>query len=232
MESDNLPRKRGRHVKEKIETAVAGCRCPDAGRGFEEINLVLGQAERKRLLLHSCCGPCSTACIERLAPLYEITVFYYNPCITDRAEYEKRKEEQIRFIIDYKRDNRLPGLDFIEGDYEPEEYFARVQGLEGEPEGGARCAVCFNQRLEKSAEIAKKPGSGPPPANASAWNTCLSISRRRPGSSAASSSPANTDCTGRITAGANSPAGIRRSGQSGRAEEVIAETVTEEGESV
>ena len=143
-------------MKEKREAAFTGCRCQDTAPGPEAINLILGQTERKRLLLHSCCGPCSTACIERLAPLYEITVFYYNPCITEREEYEKRKAEQIRFITAYKRDQHLAGLDFIEGDYEPEEYLARVRGLEGEPEGGARCAVCFTQRLTKAAEMAKK----------------------------------------------------------------------------
>ena len=96
-------------MKEKREAAFTGCRCQDTAPGPEAINLILGQTERKRLLLHSCCGPCSTACIERLAPLYEITVFYYNPCITEREEYEKRKAEQIRFITAYKRDQHLAG---------------------------------------------------------------------------------------------------------------------------
>ena len=110
---------------------------------------------RPALLLHSCCGPCSTAVIERLVDDYDITVFFYNPCITDREEYEKRKESQIRFIESYNL--YLGGLNhiqFIEGDYEPEAYFAMTEGYEEEPEGGARCTLCFTQRLEKTAEAA------------------------------------------------------------------------------
>ena len=86
----------------------------------------------KKMLLHSCCGPCSTSVIERLVPDYDITVFYYNPCITDRDEYEKRKENQIRFIEEYNEERNLK-ISFTEGRYDSEEYFRRVRGLENEP---------------------------------------------------------------------------------------------------
>jgi predicted adenine nucleotide alpha hydrolase (AANH) superfamily ATPase len=107
------------------------------------------------LLLHSCCGPCSTSVVERLAGKYRITIFFYNPNITDRAEYEKRKAAQTDFIEQYNREGRASGrLDFIEGAYEPALFEAAVRGLEDAPEGGARCGVCVRLRLEKTAETA------------------------------------------------------------------------------
>jgi len=115
--------------------------------------------EKPALLLHSCCGPCSTAVIERLVDDYDITVYFYNPCITDWDEYERRKENQIRFIEHYNL--HLGGtakVSFIEGDYDPENYFKAVEGYEQEPEGGSRCTICFTQRLTKTAEIAKLGG--------------------------------------------------------------------------
>ena len=112
---------------------------------------------KPRVLLHSCCGPCSTSVIERLAPDYRITVFYYNPCITDEEEYQKRKENQKKFIQEFnKSGNSIDIIDFIEGDYVPELYLEAVKGLEKEPEGGARCKVCFRQRLQETAKKAKE----------------------------------------------------------------------------
>ena len=111
------------------------------------------------LLLHSCCGPCSTAVIERLIDDYDITVYFYNPCITDPEEYERRKESQIRFIEHYNL--HLGGTStvrFVEGPYDPENYFQMVEGHEQEPEGGSRCTLCFTQRLKQTAEAAKLGG--------------------------------------------------------------------------
>lgn len=102
---------------------------------------------KKRLLLHCCCAPCSSACLERLAPHFEITAFFYNPNIED-GEYEKRKAELIRFITE----TRLAA--FIDCDHDGSEYFKAVQGLENEREGGARCEKCFALRLEKTARTA------------------------------------------------------------------------------
>lgn len=110
---------------------------------------------KNRLLLHSCCGPCSTACIERLREIYKITIFFYNPNITDRNEYEKRKASQIKFIDIYNR--TLPEedkIEFIEGEYLPEEFYNVSEGLENEPEGGERCTECFRLRLERTAQAA------------------------------------------------------------------------------
>ena len=110
---------------------------------------------RRRILLHSCCGPCSTACIERLMPDYKVTVFFYNPNITDRDEYEKRKENQIKFID--ALNSELPEEDrvvFIEGEYLPEDFFDAAKGLEDCPEGGERCTECFKLRLDRTAMAA------------------------------------------------------------------------------
>ena len=109
-------------------------------------------AQDKRLLLHSCCAPCSSHCLSELSPQIGVTVFYYNPNLDCAEEYEKRKREQIRFL-------RETGLaDFLDCDYAPEDYISAVRGLEEEKEGGARCAVCFRLRLERTAREAKLRG--------------------------------------------------------------------------
>ena len=109
-------------------------------------------AREKRLLLHSCCAPCSSHCLSELSPQIGVTVFYYNPNLDCAEEYEKRKREQLRFL-------RETGLaDFLDCDYAPEDYLAAVRGLEEEKEGGARCAVCFRLRLERTAREAKARG--------------------------------------------------------------------------
>lgn len=111
------------------------------------------------ILLHSCCGPCSTAVVERLRGRFEITIFFYNPNITDRDEYERRRIAQIEFIDQYN--NRIDSRDriaYLEGPYEPEVFYAAVKGLEQEPEGGKRCTSCFQLRLEKTAETASMSG--------------------------------------------------------------------------
>lgn len=105
------------------------------------------------LLLHSCCAPCSSYCIEYLAEYFKITVFYYNPNIFPKEEYEKRMEEQKRFIAE--TDTGYP-VEFLGSEYEPEVFYQAVKGLEKEKEGGERCRECFRLRLEKSAKIAKE----------------------------------------------------------------------------
>lgn len=107
-----------------------------------------------KLLLHSCCGPCSTAVLSLLAPYFNITVLYYNPNIEPFAEYEKRKKEQIRFIQEFNHKN----ISFRDCDYDNETFRLAVVGLENEPEGGARCPVCFRLRMEYVANIAKNEG--------------------------------------------------------------------------
>lgn len=113
------------------------------------------------LLLHSCCAPCSSAVLFRLCKHFEITVFYYNPNITDENEYQKRLTEQKRFIdlinsglvdeIKPVKPIKLIACDFSKLDWENE-----VEGLEKEPEGGARCFKCYTLRLLKTAITAKQ----------------------------------------------------------------------------
>ena len=108
----------------------------------------------ERLLLHSCCGPCSTRCIEALKDAFRVTVLYYNPNITDPAEYAKRKAEQVRFL------QESGWADLLDCPYDPQEFFAAAKGFEGEPEGGARCTRCFALRLMYTAQAAKREGFG------------------------------------------------------------------------
>ena len=109
---------------------------------------------KKRILLHSCCGPCSTAVIRRLMENYNVSVFYFNPNITNPEEYELRKSEQIRFLNEFHVSTGET-IDFIEGDYNPAVYYSAVEGMEQEPEGGLRCAICFRLRLEETVRQAK-----------------------------------------------------------------------------
>lgn len=106
-----------------------------------------------RILLHSCCGPCSTEVIARLTKYFDITIFYYNPNIEPQAEYVKRKQEQIRFIKEFIPKNKL---DFLDCDYDHDSFLEIAKGLETEPEGGTRCHRCYELRLSKTALEAKK----------------------------------------------------------------------------
>lgn len=110
----------------------------------------------KKMLLHTCCAPCSTAVIERLSNDYELTVLYYNPNIYPTEEYTKRKSEQIRYIEILKSKGLT--INFIDCDYDQNEFFDCVKGLESEPEGGKRCSVCFALRLDYTAQVAKEKG--------------------------------------------------------------------------
>ncbi len=114
--------------------------------------------KKQKILLHSCCAPCSTAVIERLSPDYDITILYYNPNIYPEEEYLKRKNEEIKYIKLLNEKYPENKLDMLDTDYEAEEFYKAVKGLENEKEGGARCPVCFKLRLEKTARLAKKNG--------------------------------------------------------------------------
>ena len=111
----------------------------------------------QRLLLHSCCAPCSSYVLEYLRQYFRITVFYYNPNISMEPEYRKRVEEQKRLIAKY---NALEGkgyeIDVIEGDYEPATFYEIAKGLEQCPEGGERCFACYELRLLKTAILAQE----------------------------------------------------------------------------
>ena len=118
--------------------------------------IIAGLTEPKKVLLHSCCAPCSSYCMEYLRQYFQLTVFYYNPNIMQAAEYEKRVQEQKRLIDAYNCKESFCHIDFLEGDYDPDRYLKLVEGLEQEPERGSRCSVCFNLRLQETAKAAKK----------------------------------------------------------------------------
>lgn len=116
--------------------------------------------EKPKLLLHSCCGPCSTSVIERLIRDYKITVYFYNPNISDKNEYIKRRDTQLKFIESYNQNiDQIDTISFIEGPYDPENFYEISLGLEAEREGGRRCTECFRLRIEKTAETAKMTGN-------------------------------------------------------------------------
>lgn len=112
------------------------------------------------LLLHSCCAPCSSYVLSYLSDYFDISVLYYNPNITDDAEYQKRKAEQLRFISVFNE--KYAGIKnpvkYIDCDWEPKEFLDIAKGLEKEPEGGERCFKCYELRLRKTAAVAKEEG--------------------------------------------------------------------------
>ena len=120
---------------------------------LDKILFEIKEADRlPKLLIHSCCAPCSSYVLEYLNPYFKITVLYYNPNISPVEEYEKRKAEQIRLINEGDWKNPIEIMDC---DYEGDKYTAAVKGLENEPEGGARCRVCFGLRLDEAARLAR-----------------------------------------------------------------------------
>ena len=125
----------------------------------KELESVLAKLGRehtpKKLLLHSCCAPCSSYVLEYLSSYFAITVFYYNPNIYPNEEYDKRSEEQKQFI------RRFPAkypIQFVCGDFENERFYEAVKGYEQEKEGKERCFRCYRLRLEETAKLAKQLG--------------------------------------------------------------------------
>ncbi|MBE5827694.1 MAG: epoxyqueuosine reductase QueH [Butyrivibrio sp.] len=123
-----------------------------------------------KLLLHACCAPCSSYCLEYLREYFDVTVFFYNPNITDSSEYHKRIEEEKRLIKEYNAQveagafegmnstGKARKIEIIEGHYDPKEFLDISKGLEDCPEGGERCRKCFELRLNESARVAKENG--------------------------------------------------------------------------
>ncbi len=110
------------------------------------------------LLLHSCCGPCSSAVIERLTTTYNITVFFYNPNITDEEEYSRRLDSQKLLVNSFNQAQNNEKICMIEGTYEPKEFLDWVYKYKNEKEGGRRCEECFILRLSQTALTAKEIG--------------------------------------------------------------------------
>lgn len=119
-----------------------------------------------RLVLHSCCAPCSSYVLEYLSRYFEITVFFYNPNISPKEEYEKRVEEIRRMIgeMEFAHPVKL-----VEGEYDPQVFFRMAKGMEHIPEGGERCFGCYRLRMEEAARLAKE-------GNYDYFTTTLSIS--------------------------------------------------------
>ena len=107
--------------------------------------------EKTRLLLHACCAPCSSYCLEYLMPYFDITVFFYNPNMDTEAEFIRRSSELERFI-DSSHFNAKVTIER----YAPQEFYSAVRGLEACPEGGERCFKCYELRLRESAKYAAK----------------------------------------------------------------------------
>lgn len=125
-------------------------------RELDRIIEKLQQEQRvPRLLMHSCCAPCSSYCLTYLAQYFRITIFYYNPNIAPEEEYQKRVREQIRLV------HQLPvkyPVEFAEGKYDPEAFFAMAKGMEEIPEGGQRCFACYEMRQREAAKYAAEHG--------------------------------------------------------------------------
>ena len=109
---------------------------------------------RPRLLLHACCGPCSSAVLEQLCQYFEITVLYYNPNTWPAEEYFRRGEELKKFVAAA----HPLGVTVVEDTYDPQQFYTAVAGLENEPERGERCTVCYRMRLERAAQYARAHG--------------------------------------------------------------------------
>ena len=124
-------------------------------RKFDKVVAEFGE-EKPSVLLHSCCGPCSSAVIELLAKYFDVTALWYNPNLWPEEEFEKRLATQKQLIECLEKDGSKAKL--IECEWNCEDYFSRVKGLENEPEEGKRCLECFRIRLEETARIAADKG--------------------------------------------------------------------------
>ena len=126
---------------------------PNYAREMDGVLQSLG-GSRPRLLLHACCGPCSSAVLEQLCQYFDITILYYNPNIWPAAEYRRREEELERFVAAA----HPLGVTVVEDRYDPEEFYAAARGLEAEPERGARCTACYRLRMRRAAAYAAANG--------------------------------------------------------------------------
>ncbi len=123
----------------------------------KELERLIQQFQREervpRLLLHVCCAPCSSAVLEYLSQYFAITLLYYNPNISPREEYDKREAELKRLVSEMEL---VHPVDLLPCDYDGQAFVEAARGLEGEPEGGARCEACFRLRLEYAAQEAAR----------------------------------------------------------------------------
>ena len=120
---------------------------------FLNITKNIDLQKKPKLLLHVCCAPCSSHCISVLVPFFDITVFYYNPNISPFDEYQRRLEEEKRFLRE-----AYPFVQIVDAEYDNQNFLTMAKGLEDLQEGGERCKKCYKMRLEKTAEFAKQNG--------------------------------------------------------------------------
>lgn len=125
---------------------------------LQKMDQILTGLDREKppsLLLHSCCAPCSTSIIAALSSVFRITVFYYNPNINEQDEYRRRASEQQRLVT--LMPTVIP-VKFLEGLYNPDVFYKISTGLENEPEGGRRCALCYRLRIAETVRTATEHG--------------------------------------------------------------------------
>ena len=129
---------------------------PNVPNYAREMDAVLRRlnGRRPRLLLHACCGPCSSAVLEQLCQHFEITILYYNPNIWPDAEYHRREQELERFVAQA----HPLGVTVVEDRYDPREFYEAARGLEDEPERGRRCTACYRLRMRRAAQYAAQHG--------------------------------------------------------------------------
>ena len=152
MNTERMPRKNDREGK-TADGSVSGVR-----RNYQqELDRILERQKgmRPRLLLHSCCGPCSSAVLEYLTQFFEVSVFWYNPNIYPQAEFDRRLQAQEELLRKMGLENSVKMLK-VPRDCEP--WYRASAGLEQEPEGGARCTECFRLRLREAAQAAAEEG--------------------------------------------------------------------------
>ena len=119
------------------------------------LEALVRDGKRPRLLLHACCAPCSSYVLEYLADVFDITLFFYNPNISPKDEYERRARELIRLGEDM---GLAKNVSFLKSDYDPQRFYELTRGLEDLPEGGERCKICYTMRLQATAKAAAEGG--------------------------------------------------------------------------
>jgi len=122
---------------------------------LEELEWIRASGRTPRLLLHVCCAPCTSGCLDRLTDTFEVTCYYYNPNISPKEELSRRYAELVRLTGLMAPDGRVT---VEEGPYDPERFEALARGLESLPEGGERCARCYRLRLTETARKAREEG--------------------------------------------------------------------------
>ena len=141
---------------EKASSCMSFTSGEDLSKLSGELSGLALMPKKPSVLMHACCGPCSTSCVERTAGEYALTLYYYNPNITDREEYYLRRDTLMQFLDAFNEEHKdMYTVGFLEGAYEPDRFITKALPLADEPEGGRRCDLCFALRLTETARMAK-----------------------------------------------------------------------------